>query len=63
MGELLHKEGLVNIETKAQQGLLPPNPVVPSMDAMLGQGDDESGAPRDREDGRPQAPEVQEEAQ
>lgn len=50
MGELLHKENLVPIQTKAQQGLLPLNPQVPSAEAMLEQPEDEVGAPGDEEE-------------
>lgn len=35
MGELLHKEKLVPIQTKAQQGLLPLNPEVPTAEDMF----------------------------
>jgi len=54
LGELLHKDGLVMIKTKAQQGLLPSNPQVPSADAMFEQPDDQVGAPRDEEGTTPQ---------
>lgn len=37
LGELLHKDELVPIETKAQQGLLPMNPEVPTAEDMFKQ--------------------------
>jgi phage-related protein (TIGR01555 family) len=45
MGELLHKEKLVPIKTKAQQGLLPMNPEVPTTEDMFADknGDDNQG--------------------
>jgi len=36
-GELLHKDGLISIPTKAQQGLLPPNPTAPSEEQLFGE--------------------------
>lgn len=35
VGELLHKEKLISIQTKAQQGLLPMNPEVPTAEQMF----------------------------
>lgn len=35
VGELLHKEKLISIQTKAQQGLLPMNPEVPTAEDMF----------------------------
>lgn len=57
LGDLLHKEKLVPIETKAQKGLLPPNPEVPTAEQMFKEpeqgeedgkrsGKEGSGAPR-----------------
>ena len=36
IGELLHKDNLVSIQTKAQQGLLPPHVTAPSTGQMFG---------------------------
>lgn len=48
MGELLHKHKLVSIQTKAQQGLLPPNPEVPTTEQMFA---DKGGDDEQRQDG------------
>ncbi len=41
IGDLLHRDKLVSITTKAQQGLLPMNPEIPTADTMFApQGDD-----------------------
>ena len=54
MGELMHKENLVPIATRAQEGLLPLNPEVPTTEQMFEpQGDDENGQPGDSS--KPQA--------
>lgn len=54
MGELLHKENLVPISTKAQEGLLPLNPEVPTTEQMFEpQGDEKNGKAGDTD--RPQA--------
>ena len=45
MGELMHRDGLVPIETKAQKGLLPGHPEVPTAESMFSQPDDAQGAP------------------
>jgi len=37
VGELLHKDGLVSIQTRAQQGLLPPHPEAPSTGQLFGE--------------------------
>ena len=46
MGELMHRDGLVPIETKAQKGLLPGHPEVPTSKSMFdAASDDAQGAP------------------
>lgn len=46
MGELLHKHKLISITTKAQEGLLPLNPEVPTTEDMFAQkGDTPDGNP------------------
>ncbi len=43
LGELLHKDKLVPIQTKAQRGLLPMNPEVPTAEQMFDDKTDEEG--------------------
>ena len=43
MGELMHKEDLVGIETKAQKGELEDHPLVPQFGAMPGAGGEDGG--------------------
>lgn len=43
MGELLHKHKLISIQTKAQQGLLPMNPEVPTSEDMFADKKGEEG--------------------
>jgi phage-related protein (TIGR01555 family) len=51
IGELLHKEKLVPIKTKAEQGLLPTNPEVPTAEEMFKPQGDEANEPGKPEDG------------
>ena len=52
LGELLHKEHLIPIQTKAQQGLLPLNPEVPTAETMFEEkGDETDEQPKPGKDG------------
>lgn len=52
LGDLLHKEKLVPIQTKAQQGLLPMNPEIPTAGQMFAEkGEDKNGGGEQDGDG------------
>ncbi|MES2155377.1 MAG: anti-CBASS Acb1 family protein [bacterium] len=55
LGELLHKHKLISIQTKAQQGLLPMNPEVPTTEQMFAdkpEGGESDGAGKGDGDGK-----------